>query len=313
VLFRGTPTGLADGGQEVSQDTAGVLGAAEAGDGFGTAVALKDLNGDGLADLAAGVPGEDTAGIRDAGGVQIVDGAPAGLTAKGNRFVTQGAARVGARSEKGDAMGRTLAAGDLFGTPAAELAVGVPGEDIGRHSDAGAVVVLAGGGAPGSTLVTQDSPGVAGGPERGDVLGSALAIADLGGDGRGDLAVGVPGEALGHRTGAGLIHVIPGGDAALNLAASRAIDQDTPGVPGAAERGDAFGSAFGTADANGDGAVDLAAGSPGEKIGARRAAGSVTVLPSGNAAGARLIYQGSGASGRAETGDEYAGSGSAGG
>ncbi|MFI7140706.1 FG-GAP repeat protein [Streptomyces massasporeus] len=40
----------------ISQNTAGVPGAAEAEDGFGEAIAPADLNGDGYTDLAVGPP-----------------------------------------------------------------------------------------------------------------------------------------------------------------------------------------------------------------------------------------------------------------
>ncbi len=312
LLFRGTSTALADGGQEITQDTPGIQGAAEKGDEFGAAVALADETGDGLADLIVGVPGEDTAGIKDAGGVQLIRGSAAGISAI-DRFVTQGSAGVGARSERGDAMGASLAAGNLFGTPAAEIAIGVPGEDIGRHTDAGAAIVLAASGQKGSKLVTQDTPGVPGVPEKGDAFGRALAVADMTGDGYRELAIGAPGEGVGKAFGAGEIHVIRGGASGLAFSGSKGWTQNTPGIPGVAEKGDAFGQAIGTADGNGDGLVDLAVGSPGEKIGSHATAGSVTVVPGSSTlstSGSTLIYQGHGASGAPEKGDEYADSAS---
>lgn len=42
----------------LSQNTAGVLGNAKTGDQFGAAVSITDRTGDGIADLAVGVPGE---------------------------------------------------------------------------------------------------------------------------------------------------------------------------------------------------------------------------------------------------------------
>ncbi|KOG40749.1 FG-GAP and VCBS repeat-containing protein [Streptomyces resistomycificus] len=61
VVLRGTATGLTGtGAQVVTQNTANVPGTAEKGDTFGRAVHLGDANGDGLADLAVGTPGENT-------------------------------------------------------------------------------------------------------------------------------------------------------------------------------------------------------------------------------------------------------------
>jgi hypothetical protein len=60
TVLRGTPTGLsADGSKTFHQDTAGVPGANEDNDHFGSAVQLSDLNGDGHADLSIGAQDEN--------------------------------------------------------------------------------------------------------------------------------------------------------------------------------------------------------------------------------------------------------------
>ncbi|MES5816413.1 FG-GAP-like repeat-containing protein [Streptomyces sp. RG80] len=75
VLY-GARTGLTGtGAQGFTQNTAGVPGAAEAGDGFGAAVQLLDTNGNGYADLAAAAPGEDSG----AGAVWSLRGRPTGI------------------------------------------------------------------------------------------------------------------------------------------------------------------------------------------------------------------------------------------
>ncbi|WP_330358236.1 FG-GAP repeat protein [Streptomyces chartreusis] len=61
------------------QNTSGVPGGAEAGDGFGRAVASGDLDNDGYDDAIVGIPGEDLAGLSDAGGATIFWGSPTGL------------------------------------------------------------------------------------------------------------------------------------------------------------------------------------------------------------------------------------------
>ena len=45
-----------------------------------------DFNGDGEADLAVGVPGEDVGTVTDAGAVNVVYGSGAGLLSDGNQF-----------------------------------------------------------------------------------------------------------------------------------------------------------------------------------------------------------------------------------
>jgi hypothetical protein len=75
----------ADGGLSTTdrsvlhQDTSGVPGGAEAGDGFGRAVASGDLDNDGYDDAVVGIPGEDLAGLSDAGGAVVFWGSPTGL------------------------------------------------------------------------------------------------------------------------------------------------------------------------------------------------------------------------------------------
>jgi hypothetical protein len=60
VVLYGSASGLTGtGSQALSQSTSGVAGAAEAGDAFGWAVDLLDVNADGSADLIAGAPKEN--------------------------------------------------------------------------------------------------------------------------------------------------------------------------------------------------------------------------------------------------------------
>lgn len=61
------------------QNTSGVPGGAEAGDGFGGAVASGDLDNDGYDDAIVGIPGEDLAGLSNTGGAVVFWGSPTGL------------------------------------------------------------------------------------------------------------------------------------------------------------------------------------------------------------------------------------------
>ncbi|MDV7218300.1 FG-GAP-like repeat-containing protein [Streptomyces prunicolor] len=79
TLLRGSSTGLtASGAQSFSQNTAGVPGANEYNDHFGSAVHLADLTGDGHADLSVGAAGENNGD----GAVWTLRGATTGLTKK---------------------------------------------------------------------------------------------------------------------------------------------------------------------------------------------------------------------------------------
>jgi len=111
---------------------------------------------------------------------------------------------------------------------------------------------------------TQDTPGVPGTYEDVDIFGASLSAGDINGDGRDDLAVGVPGEEIGYDDGAGIVEILYGTETGLTGAGSQALTQNTAGVPGTAEPGDDFGSAVRLLDINGNGHADLAASAVGE-------------------------------------------------
>ncbi|MFE5889357.1 FG-GAP-like repeat-containing protein [Streptomyces sp. NPDC056468] len=122
----------------VNQDSAGVPGAAERGDGFGSDVSVADVNGDGYADVSTGVPGEDFDGLSNAGGAVVLRGGANGLTGAGATGVNQATVDVPGAAETNDAFGGATHLVDADHDGRAELVVGAPGE----NANAGSVWVF---------------------------------------------------------------------------------------------------------------------------------------------------------------------------
>jgi hypothetical protein len=258
----------------------------ESGDGFGSAVAAGDLNGDGFADLAIGVPDENVGTIGNAGAAHVLYGSAAGIQSVGEQLWTQNSSGVNGKANSGDAFGSSLASGDFNGDGRDDLGVGVPGESLDSSDGAGLLNVLYGGNSglqvdsPADQLWTQDSESVNGTAEAGDAFGSSLAAGDFDANGKADLAVGVPGETFSSQTSAGVANVLYGAGSGLQ-AKSPSDDkwtQDSSDVEDTAESNDLFGAALSAGDFNADGFMDLAVGAPGENVQGSQAAGGVNVL-----------------------------------
>jgi hypothetical protein len=313
-IIYGSVGGLTNvGNQFWNQDSAGILGAAEAGDRFGSALAAGNFGKTFHADLAIGVPLEDLFAINE-GVVNVLYGSAAGLTAVGNQLWHQNVACIGGSSEAGDQFGCTLAAGNFGRTSHADLAIGVPFEDVNGASDAGAVNVIYGSSngltAVGNQLWSQNSAGIFGISEGGDRFGYALAAANFGQSGEADLAIGVPLEDFAAVNGGG-VHILYGSAAnGLTSSGSQFWSQDSANIAGVAEAGDTFGYALSAGNFGKSFYADLAIGVPFEDLGAISNAGSVNVIYGSavglTATGNQLWSQDSaGVPGGAESGDEF--------
>ena len=290
VLYGG-PGGLqvtAPADQLFWQDAPGIIGAPEAGDGFGASLAAGDLGNPAGAgdDLAIGAPGEDVGTVPDGGAVSVIYGGTSGLSSTGNQIWDQDETNVGDQAEAGDRFGTAVAVADFGGAGTqADLAVGIPGEELGTGVfDSGAVQVFYGTttglGTDNQQIFDQDFPAdVDGARESGDLFGSSLAAGQLS-TGQADLAIGVPGEDSGSIANSGAVNVIYGGTGGLQLTspADQLWDQDSANVEGQDEAGDLFGSSL---TISGVGRAWLAIGVPREAVGTVPAAGAVNVLYGG--------------------------------
>jgi hypothetical protein len=291
VLF-GSVDGLqavAPDDQLWTQDATDVDDLAEPNDNFGSALGASDFNNDGFGDLAVGVPGESVGTIGQAGAVNVLYGSATGLQAlaPADQFWNQDTTGVRDKAETGDSFGASLAVGDFDKNGSADLAVGIPGEDVGTLSDGGAVAVLYGTSASGLQVDSpdddywnQNTTGIRDNAEAGDQFGGSLAAGDFDKNGYADLAIGVPGEDAGTIADAGAMNVLYGKSGGLQVDSpdDDYWNQNSTGVQDLCEAGDQFASSLATGDFNGDGFADIGIGIPGENVGTIANAGATAVL-----------------------------------
>lgn len=284
-VIYGSANGLtATGNQLWSQNSAGILDDAEAGDAFGSALVWGDFNNDGFGDLAVSAPLESIGNVSFAGAVNVIYGSPSGLAATNNQFWTQSIALGGVFAENNDLFGSVLAAGDFDSDGNDDLVIGVPFEDVGTLADAGEVDILYGVAGIGlnsarSQAWTQNSAGISDTVEGGDAFGRALAAGDFSGDGAADLAIGVPQEDVGTIVNAGAVNVIYGtAGNGLTSSQNQFFTQNSGDILDICETGDRYGLALAAGDFNGDSFSDLAIGVPGESVGSVPSAGAVNVI-----------------------------------
>jgi hypothetical protein len=149
-------------------------------------------------------------------------------------------------------------AADFNGDGYDDLMVGAPGEAPGMLPRSGVVFAFRGSAMGLRHQRVIDQAGL-GQNELGDEFGSAFATGDFDGDGRGDVAIGAPGEAPGISEASGAVFVFLG--ASGGVVPDIVLDQSDLGMN---EVGDRFVATLAAGDFNGDGFDDLAVGAPGK-------------------------------------------------
>ncbi len=235
------------------------VGAALFGEVKASGLALLDLGGDGVLDLAVGQAALGVDGRVEAGAVALLEG-PLGA----DRELSIAPALEG--PDGGDRAGGALAAlPDLDGDGLAELAVASP-------DGAGVTWLVSGAGEEGD-LDDAAWLRLEGDPDAWP--GLAMVSLDLNGDGAADLALGAPKD---DRAGgsAGAVYVLYGPlqGGALSL-------EEAPLVLEGAESGDMAGYALAAGDLDGDGLTDLAVGAPEDAYLSYNAGAVLIVLGSG--------------------------------
>lgn len=277
VVYQGI-AGLMDDNEEVFyRGFNGLTGVPGAGEQIGYALAAGDFDGDGIDDLAVGIPGASCAGFANSGSVMVLRGRNDldGLDAAGVSYWSQAQAGVVDDCETGDRFGAALAAGRFNGTPLGQsptddLAAGVPGERVDDVALSGAVHLLYGS----DSGVTADANALLhegllpGGSVQPAGFGIRLAAGPTSATGGDTLVIGAPLATHDGQAMAGRVWVLPPSTGAtLRPERGRAFALSAPYSLGPAQAQDAFGSQFALGDFNGDGDGDLAVGVPGYDAG----------------------------------------------
>ena len=273
--------------------------------------ASSDFNGDGFSDAAVADQYADPGGVADAGQVTVLYGNSSTIGGGSVDTLVQGSDAVGNTAFAGDRFGTTVSAADLDNDGFTDLLVGTPYEDISGQADSGLAQVIWGsssglGKGRASTELTQSSFGRT--AAAGDQLGFAIdASNELGAD-LPMVAVGVPGGNVSGQNDAEWVGFFTAG-----LNDPRAVDQESAGIPGAAEASDRFGESITLGLLAGTSTrVDAAVGTPGEDLGSGTSAitnaGAFTIindLYTGVVAGQAYDQNSSGIPGTPENNDAF--------
>lgn len=330
-VIYGSPTGLNNSNpipHLVHQDLVGSSSPEEEDDYFGSALTAGDFNGDGIDDLAVGIPDEDipTPGgnLTDAGAIQIFEGQGFGLvdtitnSAESHFWYADSNPYVEGALEEYDRFGHSVEAGDFNNDSYDDLAVGIPSE---THGSGGGSILFAGainvfhGSITGidataawpARIWHQDSTGMLDEPEFAERFGYSLAAGDFNDDGYEDLAIGVPYEENNLGENVGAVSIMYGTSVGLAAANNDLLFQGTLLV----EHNDQFGQTLAADDFNGDGYLDIAIGAPNDTPDVVLNTGSVTVRHSDtdgvpSSFGQQVWHQGSpGIIGVPETGEAF--------
>ncbi|CAM4220891.1 hypothetical protein G4177_09655 [Corallococcus sp. ZKHCc1 1396] len=228
-----------------------------AGNRLGAALAAGNFTAGTGNDLVMGAPGHSTP-LANQGVVYPVDGAQ--ITG-GDRALTAASVRFRGAAAS-DGAGQSLAVGNVTGTNALDLIVGVPlNESTGSPNTGtvyvfpGAVTATAAGSLASSALKIFGT-----GTTQADVqAGASVTVADMDGDGQSDLVVGAPRLDVGANNDSGAAYVFYG-----PLTGSTKTLADADLVLTGVNAGELAGTAVtAVGDANNDGYEELLVGAPG--------------------------------------------------
>jgi len=203
-------TGKARDRQKLSKDAGGFGGGLDAGDAFGTSVALLgDIDLDAMPEIAVGTPLNDDGSGTDTGAVWIVTLQSDGRAAREQK-ISNKAGGLASKIDTGDLFGWAVAGpGDLDGDGVGDLVTSAPLDDDGGGVDKGALWVLflePDGTVAAEQKISAKQGGFDGQLAEGDAFGTSIAVVgDLDGDAVTDLIVGAPFDNDGPGVNAGAL------------------------------------------------------------------------------------------------------------
>lgn len=242
-------------------------------DHLGEVLATGDFDGDGVDDLAMGLPNREWNGMDGAGVVRFAFGSVSGLEGTlSDRFAI-------VTDQEQRRLGTSLAVADFNQDGFDDVAMGAPGESFGGSSMDSGAVYLTYGTAQGLDPLLPNMRRFLYEPDLLD-LGRALTVGDFDQNGWPDLAATTTVEE--DPTAAGAVAVYLGEPTStrpgLQIRATQIVQQGESGVVGLAQSGDDFGRVLVAGDFDHDGIDDLVVGAN-DRISGRVGAGSATLVP----------------------------------
>ena len=234
-----------------------------AGRHLGLALGAGDINGDGADELVM---------TQAAGLFYFLYGSPAGLATSGTVWNLWGYTGIAFGDFNADGFADFVVGGPSTGWTAGDGRV--------WHGSAAGLIE------PPASWLRQDfmvSDVLDGGNEAGDRFGESLLAADLDNDGYDDLVVGAPGEDVGPEGSefidGGALYVVRGTGGGLDLGNAQYWSLNNLVSQTVIADGDGFATAFAAGDADDDGYLELAVGSPFKTASGQPQAGLVILMP----------------------------------